>query len=255
MSTHAILFFQNFFALMLLIPLVSIHPEVLKTKKIPLIILRSFFGILTYYFLFLAIKLIPLVDAAVLNNTAPLFIPFILLFWIKKPISKRQLLGILAGFIGVVLILKPGTEIFSFGSIVALLAGLFAALTQSTVRLLSSESPITIIVYYLCISFVVILPFLWIDWQMPTTEIWLLLILSGIFMYFTQVFFTQAYRYACASDLGPFTYSFVIIAGLLDWFIWKNIPSLISFIGIFLIILGGILTIIFSKSSTEKIEK
>lgn len=254
LSTHAILFFQNFFAFLLFIPFICINPNVLKTKKPALVILRAILGVLTYYLLFFSVKMIPLVDAALLSNTAPLFIPFILLFWIKKKISKMQLLGIFVGFCGVILILKPGVEIFSFGSIIALLAGMCTAMVMATVRLLSSESPVTVIFYYMLISSLILFPFLWLEWQTPSTKLWLFLIISGILMYFTQIFFTQAFKYACATNLGPFSYTFVIVAGIIDWLVWGNVPTLFSFIGIILVILGGIITILFTtpRPTTNK---
>ena len=253
--THAILFFENFFALLLFIPFISIEPKILKTKKLSLIILRSIFGILTYYFLFFSVKLIPLVDAALLSNTAPLFIPFILYFWIKKKIPLKQLLGIFLGFIGVIYILQPGIEIISVGSLLALASGIFAAGSMTSSRLLSSESPITVCIYYLFISSVVLFPMLWLDWQMPSSRVWLLLISAGILMYFLQVFYTQAYKYACATDLGPFSYIFVIVSGLIDWLIWNDVPTLSSLVGIILVIIGGILTILFSETKIKRMGK
>lgn len=251
-STHAILFFENFFAFLLFIPFIAIETKVLKTKKLPLIILRSFFGLLTYYFLFFSLQLIPLVDAALLNNTAPFFIPFILLVWIRKRIPLKQFVGIMIGFIGVICILKPGIQLVSVGSLLALLSGFFAACAMASVRILSAESPLTIIIYYLFISSLVLVPFLWIGWQTPTTLVWLLLLASGILMYFTQVFFTQAYKYACATDLGPFSYAFVIVSGLIEWLIWQEIPTWLSFVGILLVIVGGTITILFSGTKSIK---
>lgn len=255
LTPHAILFFENFVAFILFLPLISIEPKLLKAHKKSLILLRSVVGVSAYYLLFFSIKLIPLVDAALLNITAPLFIPFILFFWIKKKISKKQFLGIIIGFIGVIFILKPGTEIFSIGSIFGLISGIFAALAMCSMRLLASESPVTVSIYYLFISSAIMFPFLFFEWQTPSPNDWLFLLISGVLMYFTQVFLTKSYQYACATDLGPFSYSYVIVAGLLGWLIWSDVPTLFSFIGIFLVILGGIITILVSRPTPTNIRE
>ena len=120
---------------------VIVHKKIdISWKLVPKHLLRALGGLLTLYLYFYAVKMIPLVNAVTLSNTAPLFMPFLALFWLKMLVSKRRFLAVGIGFIGVVILMRPTSSILGWGSLVGLGAGLFGALSLMGVRQLSRPS-------------------------------------------------------------------------------------------------------------------
>jgi drug/metabolite transporter (DMT)-like permease len=111
-STSAIVFFQNFISFVLFLPWVLSHgiAEV-KTRHLPLHLIRGIGGMLSQVLMFIAILHMPLMNTVLLSNSAPLFIPIIALIWLKTKVSASTSASLVVGFLGVLLILKPGPEL------------------------------------------------------------------------------------------------------------------------------------------------
>lgn len=219
----------------------------LKTSRFPLLFIRATLGLLGFVCLFVASGMTSLVDAILLNNTAPFFVPFIMLFWLKEPINHKLWPGIILGFIGVGLILKPGREMFQMGALVALGSGVTYALSMVCMRELSfTEKFRTILFYYFIIGTLIPIPFAISDWETPTMTTLLLMALVGIFTATGVIAMHRAFFFAKASHLSPFGYSGVIFSGILDWIFWGHVPDLLAMAGIVCVCIGGIQTILYS---------
>lgn len=249
-----VLFFQNIIALISISPWLYAHGmQSLKTKRPGLILFRALIGTTGFALLFLAVKYTSLVDAMVLNNTGPLFLPFVLLIWLKKPINHKLWAGIIIGFIGVICILKPSSEVMNLGAIYGLITGLCLAILMVTARLLShTEKPHAVNFYYFLIASLCTLPFTIYLWRSLTANEWLILLFLGIFFAFGQMAWLKAFQYAKASVLSPFTYVAIIYSTFLEWILWKNIPDLFAWLGILLIIAGGLWNLKYSTAVGKK---
>ena len=145
------------FVFLLILPLIfkqGYQPALnsLKTKNLNKHILRTIFSLGISYFLFSAVKFIPLVDAALLVNTAPLMMPFLGLIFLSQKINHRLWLPLIIGFIGVVLVLHPNGEVFQTASLLALAAGVCMAASIMLVRQTSqTDSALTNAFYYFLI--------------------------------------------------------------------------------------------------------
>lgn len=244
-STGTLVFFQNFISLLLFLPwaLRQGLPE-LKTARIGLHIVRAVGGLLSQVLMFAAVKKMPLMDAVLLTNSAPLFIPLITWAWLKEKISGIVAASLLIGFVGIMLILKPGESLLQNpAALLATSAAVFSAFALVTVnRLSSTESTRRILFYYFLISSMATAPFAWLNWSSPDAREWFYLIGIGIFMAVGQLLIVLAYQHASAGRIAPFNYSVVIFSGLLGWAVWKDTPDLLSLIGVVLVALGGILS-------------
>lgn len=240
------LFFQSIIPLILVLPqFIHLGKDQLKPKQMHAHLIRDVFGVLTFFTLFLSIKSIPLVDGVLLQNTAPLWVPFVAMIWVRKKIPHSVWLGATVGFIGVILVLKPGTEMIKTGVLMGIASGILLGISLVAIRRLSySEPTARILFYYFTFGVVVTTPFLIFYWVPLTTKEWLLLIAIGIFMYLAQFFITYAFQHAKASTLAPISYTAVLWAGILGWLIWGHIPDWTSIFGMLLIIIGGIYTIV-----------
>lgn len=212
-------------------------------------ILRIVSALLALFFTFYAIKFIPLIDALLLNNTAPLFIPVIAWVMLGTKTPRKAIIGIIMGFLGSAIILKPGQDIFSAAALLALLGSFFASIAIVQMRLLSKESPILqMLFYYFGISCLISGIVTFSQWQTPSQlQTWLLLLAIGIFGTLYQIFATLAYAKASVRLMAPLTFLSVIFGGFFDWLIWNHIPNLLTILGMFMIIAGTIITIYFGQ--------
>jgi drug/metabolite transporter (DMT)-like permease len=251
-STATISFFQSFISLVLFLPWTLRHGiKDLKTTQLPLHIARALSGLLSQVLYFWAVKEMTLIDAVLLVNAAPLFIPIVALVWNRTPITLAVGISLLVGFVGVVLIIKPGEELFTNPSaLIALSAALFSAIALVSVNKLSGHNePDTILFYYFFIASLATLPFAIFNWSEPTATEWGYLLGVGVFMAAAQLLIILAYQHATASQIAPFNYSVVIFSGLIGWVVWQNALGWVSGIGIVLVCVGGILSILLAPEA------
>ncbi len=217
----------------------------LKTEHIGLHIFRSLAGSVCQLLFFLAVQSIPLMDSVLLSNAAPLFIPIVVWIWFRKSVQPLVWVSLFIGLIGIVLIIKPGPQMFQNpASLLALLAAVFSALALvATGKLSETEPPMRILVYNFGISTVVLIPVCLFAWKPPTADQWLLLAGVGGFYALTQYLIILAYRHANAAQISPFNYTVVIFSGLIGWWFFGNVPDLLAIAGTVLICAGGILSI------------
>lgn len=243
LPAQEIIFFQNIFALVILLPwlLKELGGDFVPKNKL-LVVGRALFGLLSYYLFFLAVGLVPLVNAVLLQNTTPLFIPILALIFFRKKITWKVLGTIVIGFIGVTLVINPGRGFLRPGDLIALAAGLMSAITTIMVgRLEEKGETIQIILFYL-LTITILVTGLWSIpvWQMPFGILWVYLIAAGILYAAFQVFFVLSLKFASATTIAPFIYLVVVFSGIVDWVVWKQVPDLLTVGGAAVIILAAI---------------
>ncbi len=216
----------------------------LRTEHLGLHAFRSVSGSICQLLFFLSVQSIPLMDSVLLSNAAPLFIPLVVLVWFRKSVQPMVWLSLLIGLAGIILIIKPGPQMFQNpASLLALLAAVFSALALvATNKLSETEPPMRILVYNFGISTVLLAPVCVFAWKPPTPHQWLLLAGVGGFYALTQYLIILAYRHADAAQISPFNYTVVIFSGLLGWWFFGNVPDGLAVAGALLICAGGILS-------------
>lgn len=254
MSTATISFFQSFISLVVFLPWTLRRGLAdIRTTQLPLHIARALAGLLSQVLYFWAVKEMTLIDAVLLVNAAPLFIPIVALVWNRTPITKAVAISLLVGFIGVLLIIKPGESLLTNPSaLIALSAALFSAIALVSVNKLSAHNqPDTILFYYFLIASLATAPFAIAGWSAPTSKEWGLLLGVGVFMALAQLLIILAYQHATASQIAPFNYSVVIFSGLIGWAVWHTTLDWISVLGILLVCAGGILSILLAPEASN----
>ena len=252
LPTGPLVFFQNGISLLLFAPLILRHgTKELRTTRLSLHIVRALTGLLSQALFFIAVKNIALVDAVLLANAAPLFIPIVALLWMRTAIRPAVIASLLVGFVGVVMILKPSAELLKDpAALIAISAAAFSAVALVSVnRLSSTDKSDTILFYYFFISTVATLPFAFMQWQTPQGNQWLFLLGVGVFMALSQLFIILAYKHATAAQIAPFNYSVVIFSGIIGWMVWNTSLDLTALFGIALVCAGGIASIVFTEKT------
>jgi drug/metabolite transporter (DMT)-like permease len=244
-STAVLAFFQSSISLALLAPwALRAGVGTLKTRRLPLHLLRAVAGVLSQALMFVAVKKMPLVNAVLLANSAPLFIPLITWVWLRKPVRATVLVSLAIGFAGVVLILRPGLALLANPvAFVAIAAAVCSAFALVSVNQLSETEPAPrVLFYYFLISSAGAAPFALWKWVAPTGIEWVLLGGIGLTMTASQVLILAAYRRASPGRIASFNYSVVVFSGLIGWVVWKNTPNWLSLVGVLLVTAGGILS-------------
>jgi drug/metabolite transporter (DMT)-like permease len=223
----------------------KLGPAKLRTSHVGLQLFRSIAGSSCQLLFFMAVRSIPLLDAMLLSNAAPLFIPLVIYIWFRKTVQPLVWASLLIGLVGIVMIIKPGPEMLhNPASLIALLAGVLSAVALvATNKLTETDPPARILIYNFGLSTLLLLPLCIWAWKPLNARQWLLLLGVGISYAATQYLIILAYRYANAAQLSPFNYTVVIFSGLLGWWFFGNVPHLTAVMGTALICAGGVLSI------------
>jgi drug/metabolite transporter (DMT)-like permease len=245
LSNAMVVFFRNAIGLVVLLPwLPSLGPQGLRTAAWREHLVRGLAGLAAMYCYFYAIGRIGLSEAIVLNYSLPLFVPLIARAWLGEHVPPRLWPALGLGFLGIVLILRPGMGVFRPAALAALLAAVLAALAQVGVRRLTRSEPITRIVFYFSLISAVVsgAPLVSI-WTQPPRGVWPVLIALGVLATLAQLLLTRAYSLAPATQVGPFIYSSVVFAGVFDWWLWGRVPDAAFVAGAVLVCAAGILAL------------
>ena len=247
-------FFQFFIALLLTCPWAFKREPALaqpgglqnlKTRRLTLHLLRSLSGLFAHLFFYVAIVYVPLVDANLLLSAAPLWVPLLLLVFLRQTVARALWISTLVGLIGVGLILHPHFQTLNRGAIYGLVSGILLAIAIITVRVLAStEPPARQLFYYALVSTLICFPWLVRNWQPLQVHDLLLLGSVGLLLFSQQFFLVQALRYIDAGLLSPMSYFTIVFAGVLGWLLWSETPDIRTFMGVALVLFSGLLTVL-----------
>jgi drug/metabolite transporter (DMT)-like permease len=229
--------------------------HLLKTANWRSHALRSLFGTVSMFCLFVAIAMIPLADLTAISFTTPLFLTLLAMLFLGERIHRFRWTALSIGFIGVLITIGPHlsfTHGASAGVLVALASAIFSAFALMFLRKMSGGEHAITITFYFSLTFMVCSSLTALQgWPMPTAGQWLLIVGAGLFGVFGQVLMTYSYRYAEASTIAPLDYSNMIMSIVLGYLFFEEIPSLSVWIGAPLI-LGAGLIILWREYSLKK---
>src|ERR1700712_411348 len=250
-STGVLLLSQNLICFLFIVPVVMRDGwSSLRTQKIGLHVLRAATGTACWYALFFAITQIPLANATLLTYSAPLWMPLVAWVVTRRRVAKATWLGAGIGFVGVVLVLQPQGKGFTLGELSALAGAVFLAVAMMSVRWLGATEPmLRVLFYYFLLSTVMSVPIAVFDWRPIPASGWVWLIALGFAQLFSQILIVVAYRYASAEKVGPFIYSVIVFTALIDWIVWGHRPTLFTYLGMALVIGGGLVAVRAKRTS------
>lgn len=252
-STGVLLLAQNALCLLAILP-VALRGGVsaLHTGRFGLHLLRAVAGTACWYSLFVAITQIPLANATLLTYSAPLWMPLIAWAVTRQRVATATWLGVGLGFLGVLLVLQPQSRSFGSGEAFALAGALFLATAMMTVRWLgATETTVRVLFYYFLLSTVLSVPIAVLDWEPVPANVWPWLFGLGLAQLMSQALIVWAYRYASAEKVGPFIYSVIVFTALIDWLVWHHRPTLLMYLGMVLVIGGGIVAVRAKKTAAQ----
>jgi drug/metabolite transporter (DMT)-like permease len=233
--------FRNLFSLLIAFVIILREKASFTGKKEnrKYLLLRGITGLAGVILYFFSLSRMNLSDATMLNKMSPFFVIIFASFFLKERMNRYQIGGIIVAFLASLLIIKPHFEMTLLPALLGLGSAFFAGFAYTVIRLLKlrGESSATIVFYFSLISFIVVLPIAVFNFIPPTPLQWLYLAGIGIFAAFGQLFMTQAYFYARASDIAPFKYLHVLFAALIALIFLGEKMDILSILGSAIIIL------------------
>lgn len=214
----------------------------LATKRIGAHITRSAMGLTSMSFYMGSITLLPLAEATTLGFTAPIFATILAMLVLKEKVGKHRAAAVVAGFIGVLVIVQPGnTHIAPTGALIGIIAAVLVAMTSLQIRELGrTEGAPTTVFWFSSLSMLplgLLLPFFITSHDMKE---WLLLAGIGTLGGIGQIGLTAALRLAPVSVVIAMDYISLLWTSLLGWLLWNHIPGLATWVGAAIIIVSGL---------------
>ena len=228
-----IAFFRNMFGLALLAPLLfryGIAP--LRTTKLKLHLLRGLFNITSMLCFFYALSIAPLTDVAAMTFASPIFATALAVFVFGEKVGIRRWTAILVGFVGTLVVLRPGFEGVALGPLLALIASLIWGVALLTIKVLArTESSLTITAYMMILLTPLSLIPAVFFWQWPTVEQYLWLLFTAALGTSGHLFLNQALKEAETNVVMPVDFVRLIWVSIIGFYAFGEVPDLFTWIG------------------------
>ncbi len=211
------------------------------TDKPKLQLIRGLILLTANVCFFYSISIISLAKALTLAFIAPLIVTAFSPIFLGEKVGFRRWSAVIIGFIGSMVVIRPGFVEINLASLAALGTGvMYGFYLIITRKLSSSDNPLltlllTGVVGALIISFV--MPFVWIK---PTLNQWSMMAAIGIFACVGHLFIILSLKYADASKLAPFSYFEIVTNIIIGYYFFSDFPDKWTFLGLFIIVLSGI---------------
>ncbi|MEP1091097.1 MAG: DMT family transporter [Rhizobiaceae bacterium] len=219
-------------------------PGCLKTARLDLQVTRVVFALIAMLCGFYSIIQMPLADAVAIGFAKSFFVTIFAIWILKEVVGFRRWLAVAIGFVGVMMMMRPGSQGFDPNSIYALIGAAAAGLVMVIIRKLSqTDKPVTTLSYQaFLVGLCVAIP-AYYYWQPPTTIEWMLMVAIGVTSYGAQLLNIYAYSWGEASVLASLDYVRLLYATFFGWLVFETLPGPYTWIGALVIIAASIYTV------------
>ena len=224
--------------------------EALKTRKPGWHLLRSLLAVGAMFGFFYGVANMPLVNALTLGYTAPLVVTALAAIFLGEHVGWRRWAGVSIGFVGVLVMLRPGSQQLSFASVAVLIAAVCYASQAITARQLSDTESTISLSFYVVVAPLIIAAALMgsEDWQTPDPVGWLLIVGAAICSVVAWVGFVNGYRAVSPAILAPLEYVALVGGAIAGVVIWDEIPDAGVAAGAVIIVGSGLFVLYRSES-------
>ena len=228
-----IVFFRNFLALLILAPvLIRSGAGSIRMNRPKLFFGRASVNFIGMYSGFTAVTLIPLADMTALTFTSPIFVTIGAALFLGEMFRLRRMVAIAVGFIGAVVILRPGLVEVSTGAMLALVSALTIAIASLIVKKMTRTESASAIVFWMVMmqAPIALVPTLFV-WQWPTAEAWLYLWGMALSGTAAHVLLTRAFGMVEITSLQPLEFAKLPFAVVLAWMVFGEWPDIWIWLG------------------------
>ena len=239
-----ILFFRStiHFLWMMVLFLPGHGLKIFKTARPKVQLGRSLLQLFAFTFYIVGLLYIPLTTATGIAFTAPLVVVGLSVPMLGEKVGPRRWAAVAVGFIGAMVIIRPGGEVFQPAVLLILAAASCFALYQILTRMVAEDDDYRVTaVYTITASLIVSIVFIGFNWKSPDSGFdWFMFLVIGIIGGVGHLFMIRAYQYGEVSVIGPLDYGQLIGATLLGYFIFSEFPDTWTWVGAGIIIMSGL---------------
>lgn len=237
---YQITFLRAVFALLFFVPWLLVHripiPKKKEYKTLGIRTLFSYIGMVCFYF---AISYTPLNTAVAITFLSPVFTALMAIFFLNEIAERRRILGILFGFIGMLVVLQPATDHFSIYNLYAVAAAIAWSVNKTTLKVMTRTiKPPYIALYTLVLTLPLALPMAWLEWQTIALDDYKLFLALGGCVAVAQICLGNAMFNADLSLLSSYDFTRIIFTGLIAYFVFGEVIDTMTLLGVLFIIVG-----------------
>ncbi|MCK6449666.1 MAG: DMT family transporter [Alphaproteobacteria bacterium] len=237
---------RNVFAIACTLPVLrGQRPGIsLRSARPGLQLVRSGLLLASTFFFFSAIQHIPLADANAISFVSPLLVTALSVPFLGEQVGIRRWAAVVVGFVGALIIIRPGASGMQAASLLALGSSFCFAFYQIATRVLaSSDNALTTALYSPLVGAIatsLVMPFVWVS---PTPTQWAFLVTVGALGGLSHFVFIKAYEKAPPSMLAPFSYTQLIWSVTLGYILFDNLPDRWTLLGAATVVTSGLYTL------------
>ena len=251
-NAYQIVFFRSISSLFFTFPYLFKNKIPLLGNNKKLMIFRGLVGVTSMTLYFMSTKYLPIGTAISLRYMAPIFAAIFAVFLLKEKIKIWQWFFFTIAFTGVIILKGFDATMNNFGLFLIFGAAIFSGMVYVLLsKIGKGDHPVVVVNYFMIIATIVGGVLSINHWVSPVGKEWILLLSLGVFGYFGQVYMTKAFQIASTNQVAPLKYIEVIFTVLFGIFIFAEIYTIWSLLGIALIILGLVLNVLY-KSKLQK---
>jgi drug/metabolite transporter (DMT)-like permease len=228
-----IAFFRNFLGLIFLSPLfIRYGVAPLRTPRFGMHFIRAILNVGNMIAYYIGLSLTPLAEATALNFTAPLFTTLLATVFLGETLRLRRTTALLFGFLGALVILRPGMAEMNIGAVLVVVSALIWGGIMVMIKVMSrTDSALTITLWMVLLMSVMSLPPALPFWTWPTWIEWGWLTFIGVTGTIAQLLITQAIKEAEATSIMPIDFFRLIWATLIGYLAFTEVPDLFTWVG------------------------
>ena len=256
-NVYTIGFFRFFFGLLIIFPyLVKNKFNTYKTRNLKFYLLRGFFNLPMMIFGFGALVYVPFEQFKAMNFLSPIIVVLLSFIIFREKIFYFRILALIIGFIGMLIIIRPGIIEFNIGTLMILISLTFWSFIIILSKFVSKDdSPITMVTYQYTIMTILALPLAVFFWQEPSLISLFYVFIAAISGTILHLCLAQSYKYAELSVTQPIWFSGLIFGSVFGYFAFNETPDIWTWVG-GIVVFSSVLVITYNeRNKDKKVEK
>ena len=219
--------------------------DALKTRKIGWHVLRSFLAVGAMFGFFYGVANMPLVNALTLGYTAPLMVTALAAIFLGDKVGWRRWTSVIVGFIGVLIMLRPGSGELSFAAVAVLVAAFCYASQAITARKLSGTESTLSLSFYVVVAPMIVASLLISreQWVTPDLTGWVLIVGAALCSVGAWIGFVNGYRAVSPAAVAPLEYVALVGGAVAGYLIWDEVPDGQVVLGAAIIVASGLVVV------------
>lgn len=215
--------------------------SLLITRNGALQVVRGLLLVVSTLTNFIAVGYLQLAQTSSISFSNPLWVCALSPLLLGERVGPRRWMAVIIGFIGVLIIVRPGSASFHWAMLLSLVGALSTALYQIATRKVGAEDrALTSLFYVSLVGSFAAAPLAPIGWVMPGAVQWVLLALMGFYGMFGHYMLTQAHRLAPAPVLAPYVYTQIVWMALIGFVVFGDVPDAMTVVGAGIVVASGL---------------